>query len=48
MLSTGKIYRNLGTDYFTQRNPERHTRRLLKQLKRLKHHVTLANGAAAA
>jgi transposase len=48
MLSTGETYRDLGGDYFTNRNPERHTKRLVKQLQRLGHHVTLTDGAAAA
>jgi transposase len=48
MLSTGETYRDLGADYFTQRDPERQTKRLVKQLERLGHHVTLADGAAAA
>jgi transposase len=48
MLSTGETYRDLGADYFTTRDPERQTRRLVKQLERLGHHVTLAEGAAAA
>jgi transposase len=48
MLSTGETYRELGGDFFTNRDPERQTRRLVKQLERLGHHVTLAEGAAAA
>src|SRR5215204_2655345 len=48
MLSTGETYRDLGGDYFTQRDPERQTRRLVAQLERLGHHVTLTEGAAAA
>jgi transposase len=48
MLSTGETYRDLGADYFTQRDPERQTKRLVKQLERLGHTVTLAEGAAAA
>src|SRR4051812_20217601 len=42
MLSTGETYRDLGADYFTQRDPERQTKRLVKQLQRLGHTVTLA------
>lgn len=45
---TGETYRDLGGDYFTNRDPERQTRRLVAQLERLGHHVTLAEGAAAA
>ena len=48
MLSTGETYRDLGGDYFTNRDPERQTRRLIAQLERLGHHVTLTEGAAAA
>jgi transposase len=48
MLATGETYRDLGGDYFTNRDPERQTRRLVAQLERLGHHVTLAEGAAAA
>lgn len=48
MLATGETYRDLGADYFTARDPDRQTRRLVRQLERLGHHVTLAEGAAAA
>jgi transposase len=48
MLSTGETYRHLGGDYFINRDPERQTKRLVKQLERLGHHVTLTEGAAAA
>ena len=48
MLTTGETYRDLGGDYFTNRDPERQTRRLVAQLERLGHTVTLAEGAAAA
>ena len=41
MLSTGELYRDLGPDHFAQRNPERQTRRLVDQLQRLGHTVTL-------
>jgi hypothetical protein len=47
MLSTGETYRDLGPDYFTNRDPERQTKRLVKQLERLGHHVTLQEAAAA-
>jgi transposase len=46
MLATGETYRDLGSDYFTNRDPQRQTRRLVAQLERLGHHVTLAEGAA--
>lgn len=41
MLSTGEIYHDLGGDYFARRDPERTTRRLIAQLQRLGHTVTL-------
>jgi transposase len=47
MLRTGETYRDLGGDYYTRRDPERQTRRLLAQLQRLGHHVTLEDRAAA-
>jgi transposase len=47
MLSTGETYRDLGGDYFTTRDPERQTKRLVAQLQRLGHHVTLEEAAAA-
>lgn len=47
MLSTGETYRDLGGDYFTTRDPERQTKRLVKQLERLGHHVTLEEAVAA-
>jgi transposase len=48
MLSTGETYRDLGPDYFVNRDPARQTKRLVKQLERLGHHVTLTEEAAAA
>jgi transposase len=48
MLATGETYRDLGSDYFTNRDPARQTSRLVKPLERLGHHVTLTEGAAAA
>ena len=48
MLTTGETYRDLGGDYFTNRDPERQTRRLVARLERLGHHVTLTEEAAAA
>ena len=41
MLSTGELYRDLGGDYFRRRDPERQTKRLVAQLERLGHKVTL-------
>ena len=48
MLTTGETYRDLGGEFFTNRDPERQTKRLVKQLERLGHTVTLAKDAAAA
>jgi transposase len=48
MLSTGETYRDLGGDYYTRRDPERQTRRLVAQLERLGHRVTLQQEAVAA
>jgi transposase len=45
MLTTGELYRDLGGDYFTRRDPERATRRLVSQLERLGHRVTLEDAA---
>ncbi len=41
MLSTGEVYTDPGADYFTRRDPQRTTRRLIAQLERLGHTVTL-------
>ncbi|MHB8659799.1 MAG: transposase [Solirubrobacteraceae bacterium] len=41
MLQTGELYRDLGGDYFTQQNPDRLTKRLIRQLEALGHNVTL-------
>jgi hypothetical protein len=46
MLQTGELYRDLGGDYFTRSDPEHTTRRLVAQLERLGHHVTLEATAA--
>ena len=45
MLTTGELYREAGGDYFAHRDPERSTRRLVAQLERLGHHVTLEAAA---
>jgi transposase len=45
ILTTGELYRELGGDYFTRRDPERATRRLVAQLERLGHQVTLQAAA---
>ncbi len=41
MLSTGELYTDLGPDYYRRRDPERITKRLIAQLQRLGHNVTL-------
>ncbi|MGB0094794.1 MAG: IS110 family transposase [Solirubrobacteraceae bacterium] len=41
MLTNGELYNDLGGDYFRRRDPERQTRRLVAQLERLGHKVTL-------
>jgi transposase len=41
MLQTGETYTDPGGDYFQRRDPERHTKRLVAQLERLGHTVTL-------
>ena len=41
MLQTGELYRDLGGEYFTQRNPDQTTKRLVRQLEALGHSVTL-------
>ena len=45
MLSTGELYNDLGGDHYTRLNPERQTRRLVAQLERLGHAVTLHEAA---
>ena len=47
MLTTGELYRDLGGDYFRTRNPERLTKRLVKQLEALGHTVTLQQAVPA-
>jgi transposase len=46
MLSTGELYHDLGGDYFHRRDPERQTKRLIAQLQRLGHTVTLQEAPA--
>jgi transposase len=41
MLTTGELYHDLGGDYFARRDPERTARRLVAQLEKLGHLVTL-------
>jgi transposase len=46
MFSTGETYRELGGDYFQRRDPEAHTRHLVRKLEALGHAVTLQPNAA--
>jgi transposase len=46
MFSTGETYRELGGDFYIQRDPEAHTRRLIRKLEALGHNVTLQPNAA--
>ncbi|MGH2780184.1 MAG: hypothetical protein ACRDLA_01980 [Thermoleophilaceae bacterium] len=46
MLTTGETYRDLGGDYFTRLDPDKQVRRLVAQLERLGHTVTLEKAAA--
>jgi transposase len=41
MLQTGEVYRDLGGDDYTRQNPDRITKRLIRQLEALGHNVTL-------
>ena len=41
MLQTGELYHDLGGDYFIRQNPDRLTKRLVRQLQALGHQVTL-------
>jgi transposase len=43
MLQTGELFRDLGGDYFLRQNPDRLTKRLVRQLEALGHHVTLTS-----
>lgn len=46
MLSSGELYRDPGGDYFARRDPERQTKRLVRQLEALGHTVILEEAAA--
>jgi transposase len=46
ILSSGELYNDLGGDYYARRDPQRLTRRLVTQLERLGHTVTLQESAA--
>ena len=45
MLTNGELYREAGGNYFAQRDPQRATNRLIAQLQRLGHTVTLKAAA---
>ena len=45
MLTNGELYSDLGPDYYRRRDPARATKRLVSQLERLGHHVTLQEAA---
>jgi len=46
MLNTGETYRDLGEDFLARRNSKQATRRLVAQLERLGHTVTIQEAAA--
>jgi hypothetical protein len=46
MLTTGELYNDAGGDYFTRLDRDKQTRRLVAQLERLGHVVTLQKAAA--
>ena len=48
MLTNGELYNDPGGDYFTRQNPDRITRRLIRQLEALGHDVTLQPREVAA
>jgi hypothetical protein len=48
MLPTGETYTDPGGDFFARRDPARTGKRLVGQLERLGHTVTLQEGAAPA
>ena len=48
MLHNGELYNDLGGDYFIRQDPDRITKRLVRQLEALGHSVTLQAREAAA
>lgn len=48
MLQTGELYNDPGNDYFTRQNPDRITKRLIRQLEALGHNVTIEPREVAA
>jgi transposase len=47
IITNGELYREAGANHFAQRDPQRATRRLVAQLERLGHTVTIQEAAAA-
>jgi len=45
MLTNGQLYDDLGPDYYRGRDPARTTKRLVAQLQRIGHTVTLQQAA---
>jgi hypothetical protein len=45
MLRNGSHYKDLGVDYFTQRDPERHARRAIRKLQELGYEVEVKKAA---
>jgi len=48
MLTNGELYPELGGDYFIRQDPDKATKRLVRQLEALGHHVTLEPREVAA
>lgn len=48
MLQTGELYNDPGNDYFPRHNLDRTTKRLIRQLEALGHHVTIQPREVAA
>ncbi|MGH2856805.1 MAG: hypothetical protein ACRDMJ_04905 [Solirubrobacteraceae bacterium] len=48
MLQNGELYNDLGGDYFVRQNPDRITKRPIRQLEALRHNVTLEAREVAA
>ena len=48
MLNNGELYRELGGDYFTRQDPDKATKRLVRQLEALGHIVTIQTATSTA
>lgn len=48
VLSTGELFKDLGSDYYNQFNKERKANSMVKRLKALGYEVTIATVAATA